>query len=533
LGGKNTITIILEENMKKMNLFILVIAVFALAGQLWAGGGNQQSTQTAGPLTISVTAPHWAPWPVPAEESVFFQAMEKATGAKFTFDWRQTTDYNIQLATVLASGKLPDMLGPHVLVTPEALHQEGAIIALDELLERHGRNIINVVGANRMGSWRSVDGHIYRLTGLLNLEGSHSWMIRQDWLDQLNLKAPSTWDEWLTVWRAFRDNDLRGSGTRASQIPLAFDMNGNRAVAGLMYAFGICTSGDAQFCLYNNRYIPVYEHPRFTDFLQAAAMLYREGILDREFATRSQADLFTIMDSGLCGSTMTWAERASISTTVNRQAGNANAFWRTVVPVKGPFGDQFIEGRNPWVTSLCITTEAQRTGKAERIVQIFDWIFGDKGIEAYSYGIEGQTFCYVNGRPIVKPALLEDSFVSYRSAGLQYAPFVGLWTEDAYMQCLTKGEPYERLPDQIKSFYDGLFTLNKGYHFTWLETLNTEAYLRYSAELITSGVCVLRDRCIAGQITVDEFTRQYQALKARGFQQIIDQGTAAYAAKTR
>jgi hypothetical protein len=86
---------------------------------------------------------------------------------------------------------------------------------------------------------------------------------------------------------------------------------------------------------------------------------------------------------------------------------------------------------------------------------------------------------------------------------------------------------------QVQSFYDGLFTVNKGHYFSLPETLATEAYLRYNAELITNGVCVLRDRCIAGQISVDEFTRQYQALKARGFQQIIDQGAAAYVAKNR
>jgi hypothetical protein len=137
--------------------------------------------------------------------------------------------------------------------------------------------------------------------------------------------------------------------------------------------------------------------------------------------------------------------------------------------------------------------------KAERIMQVFDWLYSDKGIELYSYGVAGETFDYVAGKPILRPELLVESFVSYRSVGLQY----------------------------------GLFTVNKGHYYELPETLATEAYLRYNAELIANGVCVLRDRTIAGQITVDEFTRQYQALKARGFQAIIDEGAAAYAAKSR
>lgn len=39
--------------------------------------------------------------------------------------------------------------------------------------------------------------------------------------------------------------------------------------------------------------------------------------------------------------------------------------------------------------------------------------------------------------------------------------------------------------------------------------------MEYRAELITTGVCVLRDQTIAGQMTVDDFFTQYESLKAR------------------
>jgi ABC-type glycerol-3-phosphate transport system substrate-binding protein len=383
-----------------------------------------------------------------------------------------------------------------------------------------------------MSSWRQVDGHIYTITGIVDIQGSHSWMIRKDWLDKLGLKEPSAWNEWLAVWRAFRDNDMNGDGDKSNEIPLSLDMAGSRTVAALMWAFGILSSPDGQFCVYDNRYMPVYEHPRYAEFLKAVAGLYQEGILDREFATRTQADLFTIMDSGLCGSTMTWAERASISTTTNR-ANNPAAFWRTIAPPKGPSGDQYIQARDWRNTSYSITTAAEKAGKAERIVGAFDYLFSDKGVELYSYGVAGQTFDLVNGKPVLRQSLLTDSFTSYRTAGLGYTPIPGIWSEDAYMQCLNKGLPYDQLADQVKSFYDGLFTVNKAYYFSQPETLSTEAYTRYQADLITNGVCVLRDRAIAGQITADQFAAQYQALKPRGFQQIIDQGAAAWAAKSR
>ena len=517
--------------MKKFNVFFMVLLVFVFASPMWATGGREQQTSQSGPMAISVVATHWAPYPIPAEDSVIFRALEKNLDVKFSFDWRQATDYNTQLAVLLASGRLPDVMNPGSLSDAVFMKDEGAIIPLDNLLQRHGQNVLRAVGPERTASWRQVDGNIYTITGIVDLEGAHSWMIRKDWLDKLGLREPSTWNEWLAVWRAFRDNDVKGD--RTTVIPLAFDMAGQRAVAALMWVFGIQCSANTQFCVYNGRYVPVYEHPRYVDFLRAAADLYREGILDGEFSSRVQADLFTAMDSGILASTMTWAERASISTTTNQGAGDQAAFWKTLPPPIGPYGDQLIQARDWRQTSLSITTAAERAGKAERIMQVFDWLYSDKGIELFSYGVAGETFDYVNGRPVLRPDLLAESFVSYRTAGLQYAPFVGVWTEDAYLQCLTMGRSYNQLAPQVQSFYDGLFTVNKGHYFEVPDTLTTEAYTRYNAELITNGACVLRDRTIAGQITVEEFTRQYEMLKTRGFQQIIDQGAAAYAAKMR
>ena len=47
--------------------------------------------------------------------------------------------------------------------------------------------------------------------------------------------------------------------------------------------------------------------------------------------------------------------------------------------------------------------------------------------------------------------------------------------------------------------------------------------------MVTTGVCVLRDQTIAGQMTVDDFFTQYESLKAQGLQEVIDAGTEAYA----
>ena len=87
----------------------------------------------------------------------------------------------------------------------------------------------------------------------------------------------------------------------------------------------------------------------------------------------------------------------------------------------------------------------------------------------------------------------------------------------------------EELDDASASFYNGLAVVNNDYFYAMPQTLDTEAYVEYRAELITTGVCVLRDQTIAGQMTVDDFFTQYESLKAQGLQEVIDAGTEAYA----
>jgi len=520
----------------KKKLLTVSLVVFALLPVFAGGRAATGSAGAGGAMNITVTAQHWAPHPLPAEDSIIFKTIAETQNVKFTFDWRQASDYGAQVATLLASGKLPDLLDPSGYGIM-ALVKEGAIIQLDGYLEKYGKNIIAAIGESNMASWKSADGHIYNIPGIyMNLKGAQSMMIRKDWLDKLNLKEPSTWNEWLTVWRAFRDNDMNGDGDKSNEIPLCLEAgdNGERSMASLLCAFGIQASEDTQFCIYQGRYIPVYEHPRYLEFLEAVAGLYKEGILDKEFTTRTMNEQFKIMDNGLCGSTMTWAERASISTTVNREAGNRNALWKCVAPIKGPYGDQSTQARDWRCTpGLCITISAEKAGKVEGIIKFFDWFFSAKGIELYSFGVEGKTFDYVSGKPVLKPAIIANRFTSMRAAGLDYEPFPGIWTVEAYMQCLTSGQSYNQLPDMVQSFYDGLFTVNNDYFYFQPDTLETDAYVSNRASLITTGVCVLRDRCIAGQITPAQFKSQYDALKGRGFQAIIDQGAAAYAAKRR
>jgi putative aldouronate transport system substrate-binding protein len=516
-------------------LFLSLLMAMSVTAAL-ASEGRSPNLWFDNPLEITGMGIHFNQYPTAFDGCYYFPTIQKRTNAKVMIDWRVVDDYTTQVATTLASGKLPDILvaGEYGIMN---LVSEGAIVPLDEYLDLIP-NIVAAVGEERMANWRQADGHIYTIPTIVDVPGSQSVMIRQDWLDMLGLKAPTTWDEWITLWRAIRDQDMNGNGDAKDEIPLALEKgdNGERCMASLLNAFGIGASADTQFCLLDDgTYTLVYEHPRYREFLEAVQGLYAEGIIDQEFSTRKQADLFTAMDSDLVGTTMTWAERAKLSTYSNRDGGDKDALWTCVTPITGPHGDQMTQERNAVTSVWCVTTAAAKAGKVENILKLFNWNFSEEGIILYNYGLaadDGQykaTYDVVDGQYKLRPEVIAEGFVGYRTLGMEFEPFGGKWLTDAFMQCLFAGKTVADLDDAAASFYSGLAIVNVGYYYPMPKTIETEAYVEFRAEMLTTGVSVLRDQCIAGQITVDEFFAKYEELKPLGLQDIIDQGAAAYA----
>ena len=379
--------------------------------------------------------------------------------------------------------------------------------------------LVGVVFVDALNAGVGLNDHEGRGEGLA--EGSD---FTEDALKALYASGDPT-VRLYAIWQP----DRNGNGI-ADEIPLSFVYDGwSETPASLLYGpFGIIGMA-SQLNVQDGKCFYAIQDERFIDAIQYIRTLWDEGLIDPEFATRTQAELFTAMDSNLVGTTMTWAERARISTTTNREAGDEDALWTCVAPIVGPHGDQMTQERAAVSSVWCISADAAAAGKVEDILRLFNWSYSDEGKMLYNYGIEGVSYDMVDGAAVLKPVMVANGFVDYRSLGCEFEPFGGEWETNAFMQCLFAGMTLEELDDASASFYNGLAVVNNDYFYAMPQTLDTEAYVEYRAELITTGVCVLRDQTIAGQMTVDDFFTQYESLKAQGLQEVIDAGTEAYA----
>ena len=486
------------------------------------------------PLTITALGIHFNQYPTEFDGCYYLPTVEKYTNVHLQVDWRPDSDWNTQVATALAGGidNLPYLIRPGTYGVA-ALANEGAIVPLDDYLDLIP-NIVAAVGEERFADWKAADGHFYTIPTIVNVPGSQSTAVRKDWLDKLNMDVPTTWEQWKAYWYGVRDNDMNGNGDTTDEIPIVLEMgqNGERSLHALLNAFGIKASSDAQFCVLDDgTYTMVYEHPRYREFITEMQQLYADKIIDQEFATRYQADMYNTMSGNLAGTVFTWAEQCAVHSETLIANGVEDGLYLTCAPITGPYGDQWIQKRQGITGNWCITAKAEADGKVEDILKFWNWMFSDEGVMLYNYGIEGYTYTMVDGSPVINPEITAAGFNDYRTLGMEFEPVGGNWQNDAFMQCVFSGKTVDELTVPRKSFYDGLneHGVNDGKYYAMPPTLETEAYVEYRAELITSGVCALRDQCVAGQLSVDDFFAKYEELKARGLQDILDEGAEAYA----
>jgi len=462
-------------------------------------------------------------------DTYFFPAIQAMTGVDFDILWVNADDYLSSLSTTLLAGldQLPDILNASSFGVMD-LADDGAVVPLDDYLDLMP-HIVEAVGEERMDYWRESDGHIYTIPSIINVPGAQTMMVRQDWLDKLGLSEPTTWEEWLTLWRAIRDNDLNGNGDPTDEIPFAsqFENEGELCLLPLLNAFGIKASSDTQFCVLDDgTYTMVYEHPKYAEFLKAMQELYTEGLLSADFDSQTLEVVDRQMDTNLLGTTFNWAERCRTSAETLRQAGAKDALWKAVEPITGPDGTQMTPERKMVAPVWCITSAAANHGKMEDIVRFFDWYYSQEGSYLYSYGLPGISYEIVNGDPVMDKELTQNGFTDYRAAGCNNSDFGGLWQEEAFTQCLFESRSESEMDELTEEFYKGIRVINTPYFYTMPKTYQTSSYVTYHTTLITEGVCKLRDRTIKGELSVDEFFDEYEKLKQQGLQEILDSVTA-------
>lgn len=162
----------------------------------------------------------------------------------------------------------------------------------------------------------------------------------------------------------------------------------------------------------------------------------------------------------------------------------------------------------------------------EAIMKMVDYIFSEEGARLINFGVEGQHYDMVDGKPIIKQEILDGGWTVARGAGMANQTFILPWKAEMFAQMTFKNKA-EADMTKLERVAADAFTMYDEYYYNIPPTLETAAYAEYATDLLPM-VEELRAKCVTCEITVEEFFTQYEALKPLGLDAINQDAQAAW-----
>jgi putative aldouronate transport system substrate-binding protein len=318
------------------------------------------------------------------------------------------TDSNDAFNLMIASGEIPDIVGG-TDISLNKFGMEGAFVSLEDLIAENAPNITKMLNDNPdvRAAITAVDGHIYYLPTLEDSQVSQTWFIRQDWLDKLNLKVPTTVDELHDVLVAFRDGDPNGNGQKdevgyLNRNGMGSDLTGN--ITALFSLFGV----NSTFYVDENDKIQLGAYsPEFKVAMKGVSQWYEEGLIDPEIFTRLQNARDVLFSANNGGLTHDWYPSTSgYNTKLTEHVPGFKLVG--ILPPADINGNQWEVESRKTVTGIGTAISATNKYPVETIKYLDFW-FSPEGERLMTYGIEGEHYTLVDGKPVYTDKVLNNT----------------------------------------------------------------------------------------------------------------------------
>ena len=405
--------------MKKFLAFCLVLALtlglcsFAMADET---------------IHISILTQRHTGATTEASDLWFFKYMEywfAQQGISVKFDVQQTAEMSQQVSLLLGTDTLPDLMWASALTPSNAIlygmEDEMILDWMPYLNEETMPNLTAKLAESPyiLDSVLAPNGALYALpylTPSISASGcygtSERLYFRQSWLDAVGKQVPTTQEELLDVFRAFKkyaDSSENGGYAVISTAEFLekyiwtglgfYGAEPNRYCTKLMIK-----DGEVVFPPYTAAY---------RDYIEFMHNLYTEGLIPQDYYSMDGTTAMGLMGDNKCGALCYWTLEPI-----------GNDFKDIVCSVPICFGDnqEIHVSRLAPFTANEIWASAD-TAHPEIIVKLADFVYSDDGAFLYRYGVpegtdplginEGYTFDEAGN---VTTALVEDGTYASMSA---------------------------------------------------------------------------------------------------------------------
>jgi len=477
---------------------IAVVCIISLIVSCLSGcdkGGNVHSSE----LTIMYKVTENGGY-----NTSIMDAIEENTGIDANYIKAPNTSYTEKLNSVLASGKLPEIVYlDHVNM--EKWAKEGALLPIDDLIKKYAPNVNRVLSEeDKKNVVASHDGKLYGTPYILRLAVDKTMGVRRDWMEKLSLSDPETIEQFEYVLTKFKENEhILNPGGKV--IPYV----GSLSVIYMMFGIQMIIDNNDWTVDDNGNYILIYDHPNFIKCIETIRRFYQKGLIDREFMIKNSNsnEMYALFNSGVAGMGCVYATRLREISEILRQT-DENALFDYMPPVKNINGERKITGRHIYGTLACITAAAK--GREEECMKYIDYFYSEEGDRLLNYGIEGKHYDLIDGKPVIKDEF-NHGWVKIRKEGIVPTNVAYNRNLDAYNQCMFYGKDKSELNEiellTYKAYYE-----NEKYIVPLIPALNLKTDCEETLVSLREKVT----KTIIGVMSVEELKSEIRKAKSEG-----------------
>lgn len=378
---------------KKMNSLLSLICVTAVSVTLFAGCGSKESSNSStsspdtkkadtAPVSLSLVSADGGR--IVKEDNPVVKEIEKKTNTKLDIQLITASEFKNKYNVMVAGGNIPDITR-HTGFDFQQYAAQGIYLDLAPLIEKNAPIIKKYLTKDEMGLGNYM-GKQYAIPET-NKAGKTVSVIRQDWLDALGIKTPTTLDEYTDALRKIASGDpdkngkndtiaLGSPGGWGSGIPSDFD-----------HIFGAFGMSPQQYYLKDNKVYPSMVSDEYKAALEYIAKLWSEKLIDPDIFTMKTDQGNQKLASNKVGGFCAWWSIAPqvVMSQLKMKETVPTANWAPFT-LKGPNGKSGVRSAGNIAATLCISAKSKN---ADAALKLLDYLYSDEGYEMSYYGIKG------------------------------------------------------------------------------------------------------------------------------------------------
>ncbi|GGJ66346.1 extracellular solute-binding protein [Deinococcus aquiradiocola] len=331
-----------------------------------------------------------------------------ASGANLKFTMIPTgADGDNKIGALAAANSLPDLFEIRNRTLFYQLIRQGQIAPVGPLLTLMPQRTRARYSSTTRNGLVNENGQMYGLQEPAALSRQYGIMVRQDWLDRLNLRAPTTLEDFLNVARAFTERDPDGNGRKDTYGycgVIDFDNSGIFPSLGLGNHFQWIYGAYGVPGTWNYRngtaFAANLRSPAYRQATEYVRKLVDARVMDPDWATMKRSDLRNRWQQGRCG--MFFESVGGFNAGFkNFDANNPRGDATFIAAPTGPGNHRSMGTYANAGTLLVVSRKAMDAGKGQAIAKLLEWANSGPGYMQLVFGTKGLDYTLVKGVPTV------------------------------------------------------------------------------------------------------------------------------------